>query len=162
MSATRYSAWIGEEHCIGVNVSYDALLVGVMTFTVRAAVARSADDSEWEHEHLRRNGLAALQLVHDDAAVWDDPAAFAAEFAEACREHRAPRFVARNELDPELYKRLDRDLCERWRRLGYQTPTLRADMKALFQELERDIADRANQARECVLTEFESALQESP
>lgn len=141
-------------------MSYDALLASVIEFTVRAAVARSEDNSEWEHERLRREGLAALQLSRDEKALWDDPQTFAEEFAEACREDVAPRFRAQNELDPAFYEGLDRDLRARWRRLGYETPSLRDDMKALFQELERDIADRAADARERVLADFMASLKD--
>lgn len=139
---------------------YEALLLRVMAFTVRAAVARSADESDWEHEQLRRNGLGALELFRDDKALWDDARTFAEELAEACREGVGARFQAQNELDPAFYDELDHDLCARWRRLGYETPSLRGDMKPLFLELERDVADRTMHARERMLTEFLEALKE--
>lgn len=140
---------------------YDALLLQVLAFTVRAAVARCADESEWEHEQLRRNGLAALQLSRDGKALWSDTQTFAEELTEACREGIGPRFQAQNELDPAFYDCLDRDLRTRWRRLGYETPSLRTDMKRLFLELERDVADRTMHAREHMLAEYLKALQES-
>lgn len=141
-------------------MSYDALLARVMELTVRAAVARSADESEWEHEQLRRNGLSVLQLSRDDKALWDDSQTFAEELAEARREDDERRFQARNVLDPDFYETFDRDLRARWRRLGYETPSLRKDMKPLFLELERDISDRAIDARERILADYLEALQE--
>lgn len=160
MNSARYSARIGETHCIGVDVPYEALLLRVMAFTVRAAVARSADESDWEHEQLRRNGLGALELFRDHKALWDDTQTFAEELAEARREGVGPRFQTENELDPAFYDSLDDDLCTRWRRLGYETPSLRGDMKALFLELERDVADRTLHARERMLNEFLRVLKE--
>lgn len=141
-------------------MSYDALLARVMELTVRAAVARSADESEWEHEQLRRNGLSVLQLSRDDKALWDDSQTFAEELAEARREDDERRFQAQNVLDPDFYETFDRDLRARWRRLGYETPSLRKDMKPLFLELERDISDRAIDARERILADYLEALQE--
>jgi hypothetical protein len=142
-------------------MSYDELLARVMELTVRAAIARSVDEGEWEDEQLRRSGLGALQLTRDDKALWDNPKIFAEELAEACREHVARRFQAHNELDPAFYDTLDRDLCARWRRLGYETPSLRDDMKPLFGQLERDIADRATYARQCLLADFMETLKET-
>lgn len=162
MNLPRYSARIGEAHRIGVDVPYRGLLLGLMAFTVRAAVARCADESDWEHEQLRRNGLSALQLSRDDKALWDDTQIFTEELAEARREGVGQQFQAQNELDPAFFERLDRDLRSRWGRLGYQTPSLRVDMKTLFLELERDVADRTTSARERMLAEFLQALQESP
>lgn len=161
MGSPRYSAWIGEAHCIGVGLSYDALLTKVMEFTMRAAVARSADESDWEHEELRRDGLAALELARNEKALWDNPKLFAEELAEAQREHVARRFRAQNELDPAFYDGFDRDLCTRWHRLGYKTPSLRDDMKPLFLELERDISDRATDARRRILADFITALEDT-
>lgn len=159
MSLPRFSARIGEAHCIGLGISYDALLLRVMEFTLRAAVARSADESEWEYEELRRNGLGALQLARNNRALWDDAEVFAKELTEARREGIAPRFEAQNELDLAFYDLLDHDLRLRWRRLGYETPSLRDDMKPLFVELERDILERATDARESMLTELITACR---
>lgn len=147
----RYSVRIGESYCMAENATYDALLTLIVEFTVRAAVARCVDENEWEHEQLRRRGLSALQIFRNGKAVWDDSAAYGAELDEACREHIDARFKSSNELDIELYGRLDRDLRARWRRAGYETPTLRRDMKRLFVELERDAADRASNARDSLL-----------
>lgn len=160
MSPARYSVRIGDAHCIGVDLCYEALLARIMEFTIRAAVARSEDESEWEHEKLRRNGLCALQLFRDDKAVWDNPQTFADELAEARREGIAQRFEAQNELDPAFYERLDGDLRSRWRRFGYETPSLRDDMKVLFWELERDAAERAADARQRLLADFVKTLQD--
>lgn len=162
MNLPRYSARIGEAHFIGVDMPYRGLLLGLMAFTVRAAVARSADESDWEHEQLRRSGLSALELSRGDKALWDDTQIFAEELAEARREGVGPQFQAQNELDPPFFERLDRDLRSRWGRLGYETPSLRVDMKPLFVELERDVADRITLVRGRMLAEFLQALEESP
>lgn len=141
-------------------MSYDALLARIMEFTIRAAVARTSDESEWEHEQLRRRGVAALALSRDGKALWDDPQIFAEELSEARREDVARRFEAHNELDPAFYDDLDRDLRARWRHLGYESPSLRHDMKALFLELECDISDRALDARERMLADFITTLKD--
>jgi hypothetical protein len=153
MKSDLYSARIGESCSIGEQKTYDDLLHGIMEFTIRAALARSIDESDWEHEELRRKGLAALQIVRNGKAVWACRESFGAELAEARREHDA-RFERSNELDPALYDRLDGDLRAYWRRAGYDTPSLAYDMKKLFAELERDAADRAAGARESLLTEL--------
>jgi hypothetical protein len=154
MDDDRYSANIGESCCIAERAPYETLLSRIVEFSVRAAVAHSIDESEWEHEQLRRRGLAALQLYRNEKAVWDDSTAYDAELAEARRENIDERFQASNELNAELYKRIDADLQARWRRLGYSTPTLSHNMKRLFAELERDASDRAKQAREGLLDDI--------
>ena len=162
MTVARYSARIGEAFCIGDDLSYRALLARLMEFTLRAAIARSADESQWEHEQLRRLGLCAVQLFHNGKAIWDDAALFTQEMAEARRTNAAERFQARNELDAAFYDRLDGELRARWRRLGYETPTLRGDMKRLFLELERDASERAALGRERMLSDLVTALEEIP
>lgn len=163
MNPDRYSARIGESRSIAENVIYDALLTRIVEFTIRSAVARSIDEGEWEHDQLRRGGLSVLQIFRNGKAMWDDGAMFKTEFAEARREEVGYRFQSANELDAGFYDKLDRDLCKRWQRAGYQTPTVRHDMKPLFQELERDAAERAASARESLLGEVLSAqAQESP
>jgi hypothetical protein len=159
MVHARYSVWIGETHCIGVGISYEALLARLMEFTIRAAHARFADESTWEHEQLRRKGLGALELFHNARAVWDDPQTFAEELAEAKRENAMRRFRGENELDPALYERLDDDLRARWRRLGYETSSLLDDMKPLFAELERDVSESTEHARKRLLDGLLVALQ---
>jgi hypothetical protein len=153
MTAERYSVRIGESRCIAEDVSYDALLARIVEFTIRSAVARSIDESEWEHEELRRKGLSALQVFRNGKALWDDAAMFETEFAEARREHVGNRFESTNEPDAAFYEKLDRDLRLRWRHAGYETPSLQQNMKRLFKELERDVADRAADARESLLSE---------
>jgi hypothetical protein len=148
VDTSLYSARIGESFCLGEEMSYDALLRNLIEFTVRGAVARSIDEGEWEHEELRRRGLAAIQIVRNGKAVWMDRDTFEAELAEARRELVEARFLAANELDPALCERLDRELRARWRLAGYETPSLLNDMKKLFLELQRDAADRAATARE--------------
>ncbi|HEY1428620.1 MAG TPA: hypothetical protein VGF18_03540 [Candidatus Tumulicola sp.] len=154
MDLDRYSANIGESCSIVKDVPYDTLLSRIVEFSVRAAVAHSIDESEWEHEQLRRRGLGALQIFRNERAVWDDRTEYDAELAEARRERIDDRFQASNELNVELYRTIDIDLQDRWRELGYATPTLRHNMKPLFAELERDAADRAERAREGLLEEL--------
>lgn len=152
MAQDLYSAAVGESRMIAQAVTYDELLRRIMEFTIRGALARSIDDSEWEHEELRRKGLASLRLFHDKRAVWLSSQTFAEERAEARRE-RDGRFDERNELDPGLYERLDRDLCRCWHKAGYRAESLMHDMKEIFVELEREASDRAAGAREGLLAE---------
>jgi hypothetical protein len=154
MKPARYSVRIGEAHCIAESVSYETLLNSIIEFALRAAIARSSDECEWEHEELRRRGLGALQIFRDKKAIWDDRATFEAERDEARREHVGKRFAAANELGDSFYARLDHDLRARWQRAGYRVPSLEHDMKRLFLELERDIASRAAAARESLLAEI--------
>ena len=162
MNSPRYSAWIGEARSIALDMPYEALLRGLMAFVARAAVAGAADQSDWEQEQLRRQGLGSLQLSRDDKALWDDPQTFAEELAEARLEGVEARFQAQNELDPAFYERLDDDLRARWRHLGYDAPSLRDNMKPLFLELQRDVADAASRAMERMLAGLLIRLQESP
>jgi hypothetical protein len=151
MDPARYSVRIGESHCVAEGIPYDALLDRIVEFTIRAAVARSTDDSEWQHEELRRRGLGALQIFCNQRAVWDDATTFESELSGARRQNVCRKFKAANELNPAFLTNLDRDLRARWRRAGYEVPSLRCDMKPLFAELERDAADRAADARESLL-----------
>jgi len=153
MESALYSARIGDSYSIGERMQYEALLRRIMEFTIRAAIARSIDESEWEHEELRHKGLGALAILRGGKAIWIDGELYARELAEAKRE-RDPRFEQSNELDPVLFERLDCDLRERWRRAGYDVPCLMHDMKKLFTELERDASDRAAGAREDLLAEL--------
>lgn len=154
MGVDRYSARIAESYCIAEDATYEALLARLVEFTLRAAVARCVDQDDWEHQQLRRNGLRALQIFHNGKAAWDDAASFQEERLEAYRESAASRFSASNELDSDVYRRLDRDLRARWRAAGYSTPSLLYDMKQLFAKIERDASDRANEARKCLLNEL--------
>jgi hypothetical protein len=163
MDLDRYSAQIGESCCIARRETYDALLTRIVEFSLRAAMARSVDEMEWEQEQLRRRGLSALQIFKNGKAVWQDLAMYDSELAEARREGIDERFQAANEADAGLYQKIDADLCARWRTLGYATPTLGHDMKRLFAELARDAADRAEEARERLLAELlNSQLKEGP
>jgi|HubBroStandDraft_5_1064220.scaffolds.fasta_scaffold147410_2 hypothetical protein len=157
MDLDLYSAQVGESCCIARRETYDTLLTRIVEFSVRAAMARSVDEIEWEHEQLRRRGLSALQIFRNGKAVWEDRAAYEAELAEARREQVDDRFEAANEVDAGLYEKLDVDLRDRWRRMGYATPPLGHDMKRLFDELGRDAEDRAEHAREHLLEELLSA-----
>jgi hypothetical protein len=157
MPRTLYSACVGESRSIADGVTYDALLLRIAEFTLRAAWARSIDESEWEHEELRRHGLGAIAVFRDGRAVWSDSRNFELELAEARRERVTTRFKRTNEYDAALYDAIDRDLQAKWRLAGYHTPSLRADMKMLFKELESDINERASGAR----TRFFGELVES-
>ncbi len=156
----RYSVWVGEACCIGIDIPYETLLIRLMEFTMRAAIAKSADESDWEHELLRKHGVGALHVFRNGKAVWDSVSIFNDELDEARREGAAEPFQAQNELDPEFYARLDRDLRARWGRLGYPAETLRSDMKVLFSELEHDAKQRTADARGCLFADFVRALQE--
>jgi hypothetical protein len=154
MKGPLYSARIGESLCIADDVPYEALLRHIIEFTARAAVARSIDENDWEHEELRRRGLSVLQIFRNGKAVWTDPGGFEAELSEARREGIEQRFNDCNELDSELYLRLDETLRKTLCRAGYNVPSLLTDMKKLFVELERDAADHAAGAREGLVAEI--------
>lgn len=160
--ARRYSVRVGEACCIGIEMQYEVLLLRIMEFTMRAAIAKSADDSEWEHEQLRKHGIGALQVFRSGKALWESAPIFNEELAEAQREGIPERFQAENELDTEFFARLDRDLCVRWSHLGYHAESLRGDMKVLFSQLERDASQRADAARSCFFSHFISTLQDLP
>jgi hypothetical protein len=149
----HYSARIGESCPIAEQLPYEALLCRIMEFTIRAALARSVDESEWEHEELRRKGLRALQIFRAGKAVWADEADYQEQLSETRREGDT-RFERTNESDPALYERLDTDLRARWRCVGYETPSLISDMKKLFAEIERDATERAQGAREGLVAEL--------
>jgi hypothetical protein len=153
VGTARYSARIGESYCLGEELPYDALVRRIVEFTVRAAVARALDESAWEQEEIRRNGLAAVQLARNGKALWADEGSFEIELAEAKREHVETRFKERNACDASVYERLDRDVRASWRAVGYETPSLRNDMKKLFLELQRDASDRTARALESLVAE---------
>lgn len=149
----RYTARIEESASIAEDVDYERLLAGILEFTVRAAIARSEDESQWEHEELRRRGLEGVHIFRNGKAVWTDRESFEAELAEARRENFQDNFEATNELDPTFLEELDRDLRERWRLAGYEVPSLLENMKPLFSQLESDARDRAADAREALIEE---------
>ncbi len=153
MTSVRYTARIGAS-IIAQNASYEALLADIQAFAARAAIARSTDESEWEHEELRRRGIDGIEIFRNEKALWIDRDCFEAEFEEAKREHVEERFSASNELDLEFLEKLDRDLRERWRLAGYDVRSLSENMKALFVELESDAKDRAAGAREALVEEI--------
>ena len=138
----RYTARMEESVNIAEDVAYERLSTGILEFTVRAAIARSEDDSEWEHEELRRRGLSGIQIFRNGKAIWTDPDIFETELAEARRSKCESRFDERNELDPTFLEELDRNLRQRWRLAGYEVSSLLGSMKALFSELESDVKDR--------------------
>ncbi|HEY6325660.1 MAG TPA: hypothetical protein VIW73_03965 [Candidatus Cybelea sp.] len=162
MNKALYAARVGESHCIADGVTYDVLLNRIMEFTIRAALARVVDECDWEHDALRRNGIGAIQIFRDGKAVWADSAMFEQEMAEARREHIEDRFIRSNEADPPLYERIDRDLRARWRAAGYETPSLADNMKTIFAELERDASERAEVAKESLVSELLRELSAGP
>jgi hypothetical protein len=156
MGTARFTARIGSFD-LARDVSYELLVKCLLEHTVRAAMARVADESVWEYDELRRKGLDVVEIVRDGRALWNDAACFEAE-ALACEAAGDEiRFHARNELDPPFFARLDADLRKRWKRAGYETPCLRHGMKRLFTELEADAAERAAAARERLIDEIVAA-----
>jgi hypothetical protein len=153
----RYTARIEQSVSIAEDVEYDRLSARILEVTVRAAMARSQDESEWEHEELRRRGLGVIQIFRNGRAIWTNRDAFEAELAEARRSTCADRFSAGNELDPAFLQELDRDLRRRWRLAGYEVPSLLENMKAVFSELESDANDRAAHARRAFADEILSS-----
>ena len=150
----RYTARMEETVSIAEDVAYERLSARILEFTVRAAIARSKDESEWVHEQLRRRGLSGIQIFRNGKAIWTDRDIFEAELAEAQRSKCEGRFDARNELDPTFLEELDRSLRQRWRLAGYQVSSLLGNMKALFSELESDVKDRIADARRALTDEI--------
>jgi hypothetical protein len=149
----RYTARM-ESVTIVEDVAYERLLAGILDFTVRAAIARSKDESEWEHEELRRRGLSGIQIFRNGKAIWTDRDIYNEELAEATRSKCEGRFDEGNELDPTFLEELDGNLRKRWRLAGYEVPSLVGSMKALFSELESDARDRSADARQALTDEI--------
>lgn len=154
MNEPVYSARVGESYFFADNVGFEELVNCFVEFTARAAMARSADACDWEDDELRRSGLRAVQIFCGGKAVWADARAFEGELREARREGIEERFTRTNAAGPELYERLDLSLIDRWRRAGYDTPSLTGNMKALFDELGREATERAESAREALVGEI--------
>jgi hypothetical protein len=161
MKAALYSARIGDSCSLGDDISYDALLAAIVDFTIAAAKARCVDDCDWEHEELRRKGLAALQVFRNGKALWCDSIAWDEEVAEARRERSLEEFEQRNEFDANFYDALNCELLTRWRHAGYAVRSLQHCMRTLFAELERDAAERASEARAKLFGELARQMQES-
>jgi hypothetical protein len=149
----RYTARM-ERSVIAEDVAYEQLSTGILEFTVRAAIARAQDESEWEHEELRRRGLSGIQIFRDGKAIWTDRDSFNAELAEATRTKCEGRFYERNELDPTLLEELDRNLRQRWRLVGYEVSSLLGSMKGLFSELESDARESIDDARKALIDDI--------
>jgi hypothetical protein len=150
----RYTARMEESVNIAEDVAYERLSTGILAFTVRAAIARSEDESEWEHEELRRRGLRGIQIFRNGKAIWTDRDIFEVELAEATRSKCEGRFDEMNELDPTFLEELDGNLRQRWRLAGYEVPSLLESMKALFSQLESDVRDRIADARQALTDEI--------
>ncbi|MFY9740120.1 MAG: hypothetical protein WAK11_13880 [Candidatus Cybelea sp.] len=149
-----YTARMEESVNIAEDVAYERLSTGILEFTVRAAIARTEDESEWEHEELRRRGLSSIQIFRNGKAIWTDRDIFEAELAEARRSKCEGHFAERNELDATFLEELDRNLRHRWRLAGYEVPSLLRSMKVLFSELESDVRDRIADARQALTDEI--------
>jgi hypothetical protein len=158
MASERFTARIEPSIILATDVSYATLLDTIVLFTLDAAVARSSDDARWEQETLRKKGLSALELSRNGRAIWNDAQIFESELKAECD---AAEFLAGNQLDPEVFRRLDRDLRRLWRRAGYEAPSLAHDMKTLFIELEADIRESAAGARSAFVDEIVRATSES-
>jgi|ERR1700722_1015342 hypothetical protein len=139
----RYSARVGAS-AIAADLPYDELVGRVLEFALRAAIAVAADQFEWEHEELRRDGLTAIEFFREGRALWWDRECFEAERAD-------PQC---NELDAAFFDRLDHDLRARLKRAGYEVPSLIACTKVLYSEIAADVADRCAGARESLLVEI--------
>ncbi|HEY5427210.1 MAG TPA: hypothetical protein VIJ77_11720 [Candidatus Tumulicola sp.] len=130
----------------------------MVEYILRAAFARAFDQEDWEHDELRRKGLGAVELFHNGRAVWEDRPAFERARREFVLPDRpsdaAGAFETRNELAPEMFARLDRDLSRRWRQSGYLVYSLTPDMKRLFKQLEDDLRARVREAREDLVGEI--------
>jgi len=150
----RYSARIPPSASIAEDVSYDALVESLRVYVLRAAFAHAADEHGWEQEELRRHGLRAVELFRNARAVWGDEAGFEGLRAEEARQGLSERFERQNELDPQLFHRLERDLRERFRLTGYLVEDLGEEMKVLFEEIEADARDRERDARDELLAEL--------
>jgi hypothetical protein len=153
-----YSARIGESYLVAEHVSYDSLLKAIVAFTIRAAVARSIDEYDWEQDQLHLHGVAALQFFRDGKGIWTDRDGFAAQLAEAKSQGDESRFADGNELDAYFPLRFEADLRDRWRLAGYDVPSLMCNMKKLFAELERDARDRASEAWDRLVDEIVDRL----
>jgi hypothetical protein len=153
----RYTARMEESVSIAEDVAYERLSTVILEFAVRAAIARSEDESKWEHEELRRRGLSGIQIFRNGKAIWTDRDTFETELAEARRSKCEGYFDERNELDPTFLEELDRDLRQRLRLAGYEVSSLLGSMKALFSELESDVKDRTADARQALTDEILSS-----
>ena len=153
----RYTARLEESIGIAEDVDYEGLSASILALTVRAAVARSQDESEWEHEELRRRGLSCIQIFRNGKAIWTDRNSFEGELAEARRSSCADRFNASNELDPTFLESLDEDLRQRWRLAGYEVSSLLENMKWLFSELQSDAQERVAYTRRAFADEIISS-----
>jgi hypothetical protein len=146
MAPDRYTVRIAGSTALIVDASYETLITSIIKATLEAAVARVSDTSTWEQEELRRHGLSVLEIARNGRAVWISPADFQAEAAEARRNGSAQEFDAGNELDPAFVGQVDADVRTRWKRAGYDTPSLRSDMRILFSEIEADARTRESKA----------------
>jgi hypothetical protein len=155
---SRYTLRIAEGRPIAERVSYDELLKCVVEYILRASLARTIDQGEFEHEEVRCNGLTAFQISRDGKAIWADQVLFDRTLDEARRTGSAPAFEAVNELDTSLLDRIDRNLTSLWSLAGYRTPSLAHSMKLLFREIERDAMAQADNALEGFAAELLRAM----
>jgi hypothetical protein len=159
MTSERYSAYIGTSVAIAEDVPYETLVRDIIRFTAEAAAARFADDASWEHEELRKRGLAVIEVCRNGKAVWKERENFDTELAEARRTGCDAHFIAKNQLDTDLLLHLDRDLRKLWRKAGYDSHVLIHNMKWLFSELEADLGASAARARSTFVDEIAEAVR---
>jgi hypothetical protein len=150
----RFTARMEESVNIAQDVPYDRLSTDILEFTLRAAIARSKDESEWEYEELRRRGLSGIQIFRNGKAIWTDRDIFESELEDARRSECVGSFDERNELDPTFLEELDSSLRQRWRLAGYEVSSLLGNMKALFSELESDLRERMADAARALTDEI--------
>ncbi len=153
MHIHRYTARIGSVS-IAEDVSYGELANRALEYIVRAAIAKAADDEDWEQAELRRGGLQTIEFLHDGKALWCHLETFEVESGEAEREGASEQFSAANECDAGFLKRLDRDLREKLKRAGFNAPSLITNMKALFMHVGSEASERTITARETLVGEI--------
>lgn len=154
MRSQRFTARIGHGASIAEDATYEELVDRVLEFVARAAIGKANDCCTWEGEELRRQGLRGIEFAKGAKALWWDRDAFAAEKAEAQREHAAELFLSRNEFDRGFFDAIDSDIRRRLRNAGYATESVFGDMKEIYREIAADASDRSAQASEMLIAEI--------
>lgn len=154
MKTRRYTAKIAGGVTIAENVTYDDLVTRILAFILRAAIALSIDNFEWEDEKLRREGLQGIDFFVGDRALWSDRESFDVEKEGAKRTGCQTQFLSKNDVDIDFLTTLDADLRERLARAGYAADPLITDMKKLYREISDDVKDRSAQAQQALVAEI--------